>query len=150
MQRIFPFFLFIGIAMAVGFASAFLFPTGAWHAALVKPAFNPPNWVFAPVWTTLYVLIGIAGALTWRWDPQSGALKLWYLQLVLNGAWSAVFFGLHQINWALVVILALWWTIIAFMKQTRAELPLASWLFFPYLLWVSFATLLNAAFAVLN
>jgi len=150
LNRLKLFLFFIAIALVVGFVSAFLFPPGAWHAALVKPAFNPPNWVFGPVWTTLYVMVGIAGALAWRWDPQSGAVKVWYLQLVLNGAWTAVFFGAHQIELAVVVILVLWWSIISFMKRTKRELPSAAWLFFPYLLWVSFATLLNAAIAVLN
>ena len=141
---------FILLAMLVGFASAFLFPVGEWHANLNKPLWNPPNWVFGPVWTTLYVMIGIAGALAWRWDPQSGAVKLWFFQLVLNGAWTAVFFGLHQIELALVVILVLWWAIIAFMKRTRQEVSWATWLFLPYLLWVSVATMLNAAIAALN
>lgn len=148
--RLKPFIVFTALAMAVGFSSAFLFPPGEWHAALNKPFFNPPNWVFGPVWTTLYIMIGIAGALAWRWDPQSGAVKIWFLQLILNGAWTAVFFGAHQIDLAVVIILVLWWSIISFMKRTKTELPLAAWLFFPYLLWVSFATMLNGAFASLN
>ena len=150
LNRLKPLVFFIGLAMAVGFASAFVFPPGSWHDALVKPAFNPPNWLFAPVWTTLYVLIGIAGAMAWHWDPQSGAVKVWFLQLVLNGVWTAVFFGAHQIELAVVVILVLWWSIISFMKRTKKELPTAAWLFLPYLLWVSFATMLNGAIAVLN
>ncbi|MGB7287533.1 MAG: TspO/MBR family protein [Salaquimonas sp.] len=151
MMRNLKFFaIFVALALAVGFTSAFLFPPGAWHAALNKPWFNPPNWIFGPVWTVLYVMIGIAGALAWRWDPQSGAVKVWFFQLILNGAWTAVFFGAHQIEVALIVILALWWAIISFMKRTKTELPSASWLFFPYLLWVSFATMLNAGIAALN
>lgn len=141
---------FVALAMAVGFVSAYFFPPGEWHAALNKPWFNPPNWLFAPVWTALYVMIGIAGALAWRWDPQSGAIKVWFLQLVFNGAWTAVFFGLHQIEWAAIVILVLLVLILSFIKRTRKELPSAAWLFAPYLLWVSFATLLNASIASLN
>lgn len=148
--RVKPFLVFIALMLAVGFSSAFLFPPGDWHAALNKPVFNPPNWVFAPVWSTLYILIGIAGAMAWRWDPQSGAVKVWFVQMILNGAWTAVFFGAHQIEMAAIVILVLWWSIISFMKRTKKELPLATWLFAPYLLWVSFATLLNASFAALN
>lgn len=142
--------VFVALAIGVGFASAFLFPVGEWHAALNKPWFNPPNWLFGPVWTALYVMIGIAGALAWRWDPQSGAVKIWFLQLVFNGAWTAVFFGARQIELALVVIVLLLLLILSFIKRTRRELPSAAWLFVPYLLWVTFATLLNAAIAALN
>jgi tryptophan-rich sensory protein len=142
--------IFTAMALTVGFVSALLFPPGDWHAALIKPPFNPPNSVFAPVWTTLYVMIGIAGALAWRWDPQSGAVKLWFVQLLLNGLWTVVFFGFHQIEWAVVVILALWWSIVAFIKRTSRELPSAALLFAPYWLWVSFATVLNGAIAALN
>ena len=150
MSRLLPFFVFIAMAMSVGFATAFLFPPGEWHAGLIKPWYNPPNWIFAPVWTTLYVMIGIAGALAWRWDPHSRAVKIWYSQLVLNGAWTAVFFGAHQIQLALIIIFILLLLILSFIKQTVRELPSAAWLFVPYLLWVSFATLLNAGFAALN
>ena len=150
MRSIGTFVIFIALAMAVGFTTAFLFPVGEWHAALNKPWFNPPNWVFAPVWTTLYVMIGIAGALAWRWDPQSGAVKVWFAQLVLNGAWTAVFFGAHQIEIALVVIFVLLLLILSFIKRTISELPSAAWLFVPYLLWVTFATMLNAGIASLN
>ena len=150
LNRLKPIIFFTALALAVGFTSSFLFQPGPWHAALVKPAYNPPNWVFGPVWTMLYVMIGIAGALAWRWDPQSGAVKVWFVQLTLNGAWTAVFFGAHQIELAVVVILILWWSIISFMKRTKKELPTAACLFLPYLLWVSFATMLNGAIAVLN
>ncbi len=142
--------VFIALALGVGFAMAFLFPVGAWHAGLEKPWFNPPNWVFGPVWTILYVMIGIAGALTWRWDPNSGAMKVWFAQLVFNGAWTAVFFGARQIELALVVIMVLLVLILLFMTRTARELPSATWLFAPYLAWVSFATLLNAGFAAVN
>jgi len=148
--RLVPFLIFILIAEAVGIISGLLFTPGDWFASLNKPWFNPPSWVFAPVWTFLYLLIGIAGGLAWRWDPQSGAVKVWFIQIILNGAWTAVFFGLKQPVAALIVILALLLAILSFMKRTSRELKLATWLFFPYLLWVSFATLLNAAFASLN
>jgi len=142
--------IFIAMMFAVGFTSAFLFPVGEWHAGLNKPWFNPPNWLFGPVWTALYVMIGLAGALAWRWDPQSGAIKVWFAQLVLNGAWTAVFFGAQQIELGLVVILVLLLLILSFIKRTKRELPSAAWLFAPYLLWVTFATMLNAAIASLN
>lgn len=150
MRHLATYAFFIILAQLVGITTGFFFQPGDWFDALAKPVYNPPGWVFGPVWTVLYVLIGIAGALVWRWDPQSWAVKLWFFQMVLNGAWTVVFFGLHQIEWALMVILLLWWAIIAFMKQARAEVASATWLFLPYLLWVSFATLLNAAIAALN
>lgn len=142
--------VFVGLALAVGFTSAFLFPAGDWHAGLNKPWFNPPNWIFGPVWTALYIMIGIAGALAYRWDPQSRAIKVWFAQLIFNGAWTAVFFGLHQIELAVIVILILLMLILSFIKRTKRELPSAAWLFAPYLAWVSFATILNASIASLN
>lgn len=150
MRNLKLFAIFIALAIAVGFVTAFIFQPGSWYAGLAKPLFTLPEEMFAPLWAALYVLIGIAGALAWRWDPQSGAVKIWFFQLILNGAWIVVFFGLHQIELALIIILVTWWAIISFMKRTKAELPSAAWLFFPYLIWISFAVMLNAAIASMN
>jgi tryptophan-rich sensory protein len=132
-----------------------LTPSGgsAWYQALQKPAFNPPNWVFAPVWTTLYALMGFAAWRVWRhggWDWQGPSLKLFLIQLVLNFSWSFVFFTFERIGWALATILLLWLMIVltirAFANIDRA----AAWGMAPYLAWVTFATVLNGALAVLN
>ncbi|WP_075995712.1 TspO/MBR family protein [Salaquimonas pukyongi] len=145
-----PVIVFVTLALGVGFAMSFLFPVGEWYGELNKPFFNPPNWVFGPVWTVLYIMIGFAGALAWRRNPKSGAVRVWFAQLILNGAWTAVFFGAKQIELALAVIMILLLLILSFTGETRKEVPLASWLFVPYLLWVSFAAMLNAAISSLN
>lgn len=126
---------------------------GTWHAALVKPAWNPPNWVFAPVWTLLYALMGIAAWLVWRSAEVPGrraALGLFLVQLVLNGAWSWLFFGRHAVGVALVEIALLWLTILATQIAFRRISRAAAWLVVPYLAWVAFATALTFAIWRLN
>jgi tryptophan-rich sensory protein len=125
---------------------------GTWYQALEKPVFNPPDWVFAPVWTTLYVLIAIAGWRVWRARAAAGrrALMVFAVQLALNLAWSFLFFGLQRIDLALVEIVILLFAILAntvvFWRIDRV----AGALFVPYLLWVAYATLLTAALWRLN
>jgi benzodiazapine receptor len=126
---------------------------GTWYPTLQKPPFNPPDWVFAPVWTTLYVLMAIAGWRVWRCVGRRlnvTALKLFALQLALNLAWSFVFFGAQQIGLALVEICFLLFSIIAtailFWRIDR----IAGTLFLPYIFWVAFATALNASLWLLN
>jgi benzodiazapine receptor len=129
---------------AAGVGSRFL--PGAWYAHLVKPAFNTPAWVFAPVWTLLYLVMGLAAWLVWRERgvaQAAPALALFLVQLVLNAVWSWLFFGLHHIGWALVDLAALWLAIGATLLAFWAHRPLAGLLMVPYLLWVSFAALLN-------
>jgi len=123
---------------------------GEWYAGLAKPSFNPPNWIFAPVWTGLYVLIAIAGWRTWlrRWNGTS--MGVWWTQMALNFAWTPVFFGLHLTGLALAVIVALLMAVAAFIVATRRVDPVSAILFAPYLIWISFATLLNAAIVTLN
>lgn len=123
---------------------------GPWYDALEKPFFNPPNWVFAPVWTALYVLIAIAGWRTWRRDAYGGAMTAWWLQLALNFIWSPIFFTLQSPGFALVVILALVVTIAGFTRLSWHEDRTAAMLFLPYAAWVAFASLLNLAIVVLN
>jgi len=126
----------------------------SWYSGIEKPSFTPPNWVFGPVWTVLYILMGVAAFLVWRRGLASRAVQValgWFLgQLVLNALWSPVFFGWHRIDLALVVIVLLWAAIVValyrFLRVSRA----AALLLVPYLLWVSFATILNAAIWRLN
>ncbi len=125
-----------------------------WYAGLVKPALNPPSWVFGPAWTTLYALMGIAAFLIWRmgWERKEvkAALGVFGIQLFLNAIWSIIFFGLHSPGWALVVIVLLWlaivWTIAVFYKISKP----AAYLLVPYILWVSFASYLNYSILILN
>lgn len=125
-----------------------------WYAGLVKPALNPPSWVFGPVWTTLFVLMGIAAFLVWRKGlvrrDVKNALGIFIIQLILNTLWSVIFFGLHSPGGALIEIIFLWLailaTIISFAKISKP----AAWLLVPYILWVSFAAYLNYSIWALN
>ncbi|MFH0943231.1 MAG: TspO/MBR family protein [Candidatus Beckwithbacteria bacterium] len=116
-----------------------------WYADLIKPSFNPPNWIFGPVWIGLYLLMGIAW---WRADKAGN--KLFLGQLGVNWLWSMVFFGLKQPWFGVGVIVILWGLIWLTMKKFMRLSRLAGWLLLPYLLWVSFATILNIAVAILN
>jgi tryptophan-rich sensory protein len=120
---------------------------GGWYKGLVKPSFNPPNGIFAPVWTTLYLLMGIAFFLVWRLglkaDGVRVALILFLIQLALNTLWSILFFGLHQPLLAFIEILILWAFILTTMIKFFGLSRPAGWLLVPYLLWVSFASALN-------
>lgn len=125
----------------------------AWYAGLQKPSFNPPSWVFAPVWTTLYVLIAVSAWLVWRrsgWMAGRGALSWWIAQLALNAAWTPVFFGAHRIGLALAVIVALLVAIAGTILKFRRHHGPAAAMLLPYAAWVAFATLLNASIWRLN
>ncbi len=141
---------FIVLSLGGGMAIGYINPADAWHAALAKPSFNPPNWIFAPVWTVLYVMIGAAGGIVWNRARRSAAMAVWWLQLCLNFAWSPLFFSAHRIDLALVVILALLAAIVAFIALAARRAPTAALLFTPYGLWVLFASVLNAGIARLN
>lgn len=124
----------------------------SWYAQLEKPLLNPPNWVFGPVWTILYVLMGIALALIIL-SPASNKKPAYFwfgAQLVFNTLWSVVFFGLHQPWPAVIVIVALLASIVMTAKEFRRIVPVTFWLFAPYLAWVCFATYLNVGVAFLN
>lgn len=124
-----------------------------WYAGLDKPWFNPPNWVFGPVWSTLYLLMGIALYLVWTAESTTSKTKAYVLfgtQLVLNTLWSVVFFGLHQPWLAGVVIAALLVTIVMTMHEFRRFSKVAMWLLAPYVAWVLFASVLNISVALLN
>ena len=125
----------------------------SWFVTLNKPSFNPPNYLFGPIWSLLYFLMGISLYLIWQ-QPRSTqrkqAITIFLIQFALNVSWSFIFFKQHQILWALVDIIALWLfiliTILSFAKLNKT----AAWLLVPYISWVSFATLLNAAIWLLN
>jgi benzodiazapine receptor len=137
--------------MAAGIGSQF--EPGDWYAHLAKPAFTPPAWVFAPVWTLLYLMMGIAAWLVWQRRREAGAgvaLTFFLVQLALNAAWSWIFFGLHYIGWALVDLVALWLAVGATLLAFWYQRPLAGLLMIPYLLWVSLAVSLNYQFWRLN
>jgi len=126
---------------------------GTWYRTLAKPSFNPPDRVFAPVWISLFVAMAFAAWLVWRrtgFAGGRGPLGLFGLQLALNLLWSALFFGLRAPGWALVEIPFLWAAIAATALAFRPVSPAAMWLLVPYLLWVSFAVLLNGAVWWLN
>ena len=128
------------------------FQPGAWYMELTKPPWNPPAWIFGPVWTLLYLGIAVAGWLVWR-AGRSGAtvaLSIWVAQLILNGLWSWLFFGLHRPSLAWIDIMALLASIVAFIVLARPISAGAAWLFVPYALWVGFATVLNATIVRLN
>ena len=149
MARRFSLILFVVLVVGGGLAIGYLTAPGEWYAQLHKPAFNPPGWVFGPVWTVLYILIAIAGWRVWRGD-RGRPMKLWWTQLGLNFLWPLVFFWAHQIGLALALIVLLLAAILAFIAATWREDRAAAWLFVPYAAWVAFASVLNASIFALN
>ncbi len=124
-----------------------------WYASLIQPPFNPPSSVFGPVWTVLYLVMGISLYMVWREVPdrkRENALGVFALQLLLNFLWSLFFFYFKDIEIALLDIIALWVSIVIMIWMFYRVKPLAGWLNVPYLLWVTFATALNIAYYVLN
>jgi tryptophan-rich sensory protein len=144
------------VALALTFGAGYIgsrFPVDEWYAALSKPAWNPPNWLFGPVWGVLYLLIAISAWLVWRKSGLAGAaipLGLYALQLVLNAAWSWIFFGRHELGLALIEISVLWMVILATLIGFWRLNPVSGYLMAPYLLWVTFASVLNFAIWRLN
>lgn len=125
------------------------FRPGGWYLMLEKPFWTPPSWVFPPVWTVLYVMIAVAGWLTYA--GHDWRLKaLWLLQLGLNALWSWLFFGLHRVDLGLIDIIALLFTIAAFVALAFRQDKRPAWWMLPYLLWVAYATTLNAAIYLMN
>lgn len=143
--------LTVGLGAGSGYFTVKEIPT--WYAGLVKPSFNPPNYLFGPVWTILYILMGISLFLIWKQPPspqRKKAITIYLIQFALNLAWSFIFFNQHQIFLAFLEIVAMWicilLTIIAFSKFSK----LAAWLLVPYISWVSFAAFLNYHIWLLN
>jgi len=142
--------VFVGLVLGIGIAIGFINLPGAWYQSLNKPPFNPPNWLFGPAWTILYILIGIAGARTWLLGPRTTGMRLWFGQMLLNYLWSPFFFGIEKPLIALVIIVALLIVILAFIANRWHRDRMAALLFLPYAAWVAFATLLNGSIAYLN
>lgn len=139
---------------AAGVGSSFTMPQiETWYAELNKPSFNPPNWIFGPVWTTLYLMMAIAVWLIWKnagWVNAPHSLGMWCFQLLLNTTWSVIFFGLENPTLAAVEIVVLWISILIVIVIFWRHSRFAALLMVPYLLWVSFAAVLNFSIVALN
>ena len=130
-----------------------VFMPGEWFAALKKPSWNPPGWVFGPVWTALYAMMAAAAWLVWQrggWKEQRKPLLIFLAQLALNAVWTPLFFGLHRPGVAFAEIVLLWLAIVATLVAFRPVNRTAAWLLVPYLAWVSFAAVLNGTLWSLN
>lgn len=142
--------VFVVLVVGGGLVIGYVTLPGEWYRSLNKPPFNPPNWVFAPVWTALYLMIAVAGWRIFLRAPRSQAMQLWWAQLALNFLWSPLFFGLQKMALALADISALtvitWALVFRAFRMDRT----ASLLLVPYAAWVSFASLLNASLLFLN
>jgi tryptophan-rich sensory protein len=145
LRNMVSFLLFLAVCLAAGWFGS-QFEPGDWYQSLSKPAWTPPDAVFGPVWTLLYVMMGIAAWLVWRNRSSSNvtaALGLFAVQLILNALWSYLFFGLQRPALAFFELMGLWLVIVATVLAFRRIRPLAAVFLLPYLAWVSFALLLN-------
>jgi benzodiazapine receptor len=149
---IFGFFFWLILCFGAAVFGSFFSP-GEWYASLNKPTWNPPSWIFGPVWTLLFAMMAISAWMVWvrgGFSNQSWPLSLFLGQLALNALWSPAFFGLKRPDLALLVILLLWLGIVATIFAFRNVSRPAAALLLPYLMWVSFATVLNAAIWRMN
>ena len=146
----------IAIPLLVGAISAYFTVTGveSWYQTIQKPSWNPPNWIFGPVWTTLYVMMGVAFWMVWKEDTSRElkmiAVILFGVQLILNFLWSFIFFKLELPGFAFLEILFLWIAILATIFAFAQVNKTAAWLLVPYISWVSFAAILNFTIWRLN
>ena len=141
---------FLALVLGGGLTIGYLTRPGEWFIQLAKPSFNPPGWLFGPVWTVLYVMIAVAGWRLWC-VAEAGITKwLWWVQLGLNFSWSPVFFRANQIGSALAIILLLLITILGLIALTWHRDRTTAWLLVPYMAWVAFASALNVAIFQLN
>jgi tryptophan-rich sensory protein len=156
MNNIFKLIIAVAIPIIVGSTSGFFTITGveSWYQTIQKPSWNPPSWIFGPVWTSLYIMMGVALFLVWKSplspDIKRTAILLFAIQLVLNFFWSFIFFYQHQIGWAVVEIIALWLLILLTIFSFAKINTTAAWLLVPYISWVSFASILNFTIWKLN
>jgi len=150
------FLISVTLPLLVGGLSGFTTARGVqeWYPSLAKPPFNPPSWVFGPVWTLLYIIMGVAAYLVWQkgWENEivRVALALYLVQLILNGLWSILFFGMQSPSLAFAEIILLWLAIAATVVWFWRVSPAAGILLLPYEAWVSFAALLNGSLWILN
>ncbi len=144
MRRYLSLIVFLVITTLVA-SVAGAFTPGEWYAGLAKPPWTPPNWLFGPVWSLIYLLIAIAGWLVWRSKGLGIGLLFWFVQLGLNGLWSYWMFGENRIDYAMFDIAAMWLAIVGFILTSWRTSKLAALLFVPYFAWVSFAAALNFA-----
>lgn len=143
--------LTLGVGTFSGIYTASAIPD--WYASLNRPSFNPPNWVFGPVWTVLYILLGITFFQIWNLVPSQErnlAITVFLIQLLFNFCWSFIFFYFRMIGLALIDIIVLWCSIIIMLLLIYKIKPLAAYLNIPYLIWVTFALALNLAYYLLN
>lgn len=157
MNKILKVAIMVATCLAVGYFSSLITQQGVntWYPAIQKPAFTPPNWLFAPVWSIMYTLMGVAAGLVWNRidfekDLVKQGLKFFWIQLALNALWSYLFFGLRNPMLALIEIVLLELMIYETYIKFKAADKIAGWLLIPYLLWVAFATVLTAAIWWLN
>lgn len=147
--------LWIALILGLGSGMGIFFGPDAWFQSLAKPTWNPPGWLFAPVWTTLYVLIAISVWLVRKTPDASNAersfaMRLFWVQFALNLAWTPIFFGLHNPLFAFVIICILWITAISTVLAFSRISSAAGYLMVPYLIWLSFALILNGTIWLLN
>jgi benzodiazapine receptor len=157
MQKLVRISLVVTTCLLIGYLSGMVTKESVqtWFPTLVKPVFNPPSWVFFPVWTILYVMIGISGGMVWsRLERDETnvkkAFKIFVIQLALNALWSYLFFGLHNPLLAFIEIILLWLMIFETYNQFKKIDKIAGYLLLPYLAWVSFALVLNGSIWWLN
>ncbi|AWA29558.1 sensory protein TspO [Flavobacterium magnum] len=157
MNKYFRILIFVATCLGIGYCSGIATQSGGndWFPTLKKPVFNPPKEVFMPVWTTLYVFMGVAAGLVWaeiesRREEVASALRFFWIQLALNAAWSFLFFMLKNPLLAFIEMIVLWLMIYETWYKFRRINAVSGWLFVPYLLWVSFALVLNGSLWWLN
>ncbi|EFL90959.1 TspO/MBR family protein [Ahrensia sp. R2A130] len=150
MARFITLIVFILFVNGVGAAIGLSFPAGEWYEGLNKPFFDPPGYLFGIVWPILYVLIAIAGWRVFTSNGETPGWGLWLGQLVLNFAWSPVFFGMQEMFWAIWIILGVLVLSLAFISTTWTRDKLAAFCFIPYVAWLSFALVLNVSVWWLN
>jgi benzodiazapine receptor len=154
--QFFPYLISLLIVLFIGFVASLVTrpEIAGWYNTLRKPSFNPPSWLFAPVWTIIYIMIATSAYLVWKHRSRKPAYiiarSVYFIQLALNFSWSIMFFGMHQIAGAMVVIILLWLNIIVNINRFNKFSRTAAWLLVPYLLWVSFAGVLNVSIYLLN
>lgn len=154
-SRWLPLGLFLLLAFFAGFIGSLATASSVstWYPTLQKPSWTPPNWLFGPVWTALYIAMAVATWRVWRVGNAADARhtsRLYGAQLALNALWSVLFFGLQRPGAALIEVLFFWIVLVRILARYRAVDRIAAWLWTPYVLWVTYATLLNAAVWDLN